>query len=210
MQQICINSSKEITEAHKEKDEQFDNRRIRYDIPTYLKFYSLYQYDRLKFRNLMNIWLETKEGKNRTYLTLYKKQKEILELCYIKDEKGQPLRDCDEKNIISIRALHYEPIFNVLQKKRQVGYHEKLYEYLMGIGVVPVLMTEEEKNSSFEYKGLMIYCYDKQAEILGSWDLPIRERVLLHKKLLKMLYNGIDLEEALRELRNDKMVNRKA
>ena len=43
--------------------------RVRYEVPTYIKFYSLYQYDRDKFRQLLNEWLETKEGKNRTLQT---------------------------------------------------------------------------------------------------------------------------------------------
>ena len=50
-------------------------KRIRYKVPTYIKFYSIYQYDRLLFRKLMNEWLASKEGKNRTLKTLAKEQK---------------------------------------------------------------------------------------------------------------------------------------
>ena len=38
-------------------------KRIRYDVPNYLNFYSLYQYDRNKFRESLRAWLKTDEGK---------------------------------------------------------------------------------------------------------------------------------------------------
>lgn len=138
--------------------------RIRYDIPTYEKFYSIYQYDRLKFRELMNDWLKSKEGENRTLETLRAKQEEVVNVCYVKDERGKPKRDCDEKHIFRCRILQklHEEIFQEIMFKRMGG------KLLRG--------------------DFITICYEeKQAEIKDSWQLSIQDRVKAHIKLLRKL-----------------------
>ena len=144
--------------------------RIRYDIPTYLKFYTVFQYDRLKFREKLNKWLETEEGKNRTVLTLAKKQKEILEQCYIRDKDGNKMRDCDEPYILSEHRL---------QK-----FHELIYQRLVSIGLISIFSSQKK---SYLLKGLMIHPEEKQAEINDSWQLSLKDRILAHIKLLRIL-----------------------
>lgn len=141
-------------------------KRIRYDVPTYIKFYSIYQYDRLKFRELMNEYLKTEEGKNRTLETLKRKQNEILDICYVRDENGRPLRDCDEKHIFRT---------SILQK-----LHEQIYAEL---GLNP--FTE----STYEVGGLIVYPEEKQAELKDTWNMSINDRVKAHIKVLRKLRN---------------------
>ena len=139
-------------------------KRIRYEIPTYIKFYSIYQYDRLKFRELMNEWLKTEEGENRTYETLIRKQNEILDICYVRDENGKPLRDCDEKHIFRT---------SILQKLHELIYAE--------LGLNP--FTE----STYEVSGLIVYPEEKQAELKNTWNMSINDRVKAHIKVLRKL-----------------------
>lgn len=139
-------------------------KRIHYEVPTYIKFYSIYQYDRLKFRELMNDWLKTSEGKNRTYETLKQKQKSILDICYIRDDKGRPLRDCDEKHIFRSGTLQ--------------RLHEQIYAEL---GLNPFA------ESSYEVNGLIVYPEEKQAELKDSWNMSLSDRVKAHIKVLRKL-----------------------
>lgn len=142
--------------------------RIRYKIPTYEKFYSIYQYDRLKFRELMNAWLLSQEGKNRTLETLREKQKEILEQCYILDENGNKKRDCDEIHIYRIGVLQRirELIFQEIMLKRMGG------KLLQGDYLI------------VDYEG-------QQAEMKDTWQFSIKDRVKIHIKLLRRLRNAV-------------------
>lgn len=138
--------------------------RIRYDIPTYEKFYSIYQYDRIKFRELMNAWLKTDEGKHRTLETLRQTQESILNQCYILDSNGKPKRDCDEKHIFRVSFLQklHEQIFQEIMFKRMSG---KLLK-----GDIVIIHDEEQ-----------------QAEIKDSWQMSIKDRIKVHIKLLRKL-----------------------
>ncbi len=150
-------------ENERKKIEEIPER-IRYDIPTYEKFYSIWQYDRLKFRELMNAWLKTKEGKERTLETLREKQKEVLEKCYILDENENKKRDCDEKHIFRCKNLQriHELIFKEIMFKRMSGKLPK--------------------------GDFITICYEEQqAEIKDSWTMSIKDRVKAHIKLLRKL-----------------------
>lgn len=146
-------------------------QRVRYDIPTYEKFYSIWQYDRLKFRQLMNQWLNTDEGENRTLESLREKQKEVLDQCYILDEDGNKKRDCDEKHIFRYGTLEkiHEAIYNEIMFKRMEGH---IY-----VGEEIVINDEE--------------C---QAEIKDSWQLSIKDRIKVHIKLLRRLRENNTVE----------------
>lgn len=135
-------------------------KRIRYKIPTYIKFYSIYQYDRLMFRELLNEWLRSKEGINRTPETLKKEQRRILDICYVRDEKGKPLRDCDEKHIYRYATL------------------QKICETLYNLG-------QEARNIPCLY----FFDDEKQAEVKDTWHLPIYKRVKIHIEVLRRIYD---------------------
>ena len=96
-------------------------------------------------------------------------QWEILKLCYIR-ENGVIKMDSDEKSIFR---------YAVLQK-----IHELLYEYT-------------DKNSIKD--GVMVWDDEKQAEILGTWKLPVKSRVKIHLHLLRLLRQGKNLKEAVDE-----------
>jgi len=142
-------------------------KRVRYAIPTYIKFYSIYQYDRLKFRELMNEWLKSEEGKNRTYQTLQKKQAEILDACYIK-ENGKPKCDCDEKHIFRTKTLQrlYELIYNELDV-------DKVFNPFY--------------SNNFEFNGFIVYPDEQQAELKDTWNMSLGDRVKAHIKVLRKL-----------------------
>lgn len=173
------NEEQEAKEAYKSL---LQTGRIRYEIPTYLKFYTVFQYDRLKFRAELNKWLKTPEGINRTVATLEKKQREILENCFIRDKEGNKLRDSDEPYVLSEYRLQ--------------RIHELIYEILVSKGIISLfsiqkrlahMMNEKIPEKPYILKGLMIYPEEKQAEIYGSWELPLKDRILVHLKLLKKL-----------------------
>lgn len=138
--------------------------RIRYDIPTYEKFYSIYQYDRVKFRELMNDWLKTSEGQHRTLETLRQIQESILNKCYILDSNGKPKRDCDEKHIFRVSFLQklHKQIFQEIMFKRMSG------KLLKG-------------------EFILMHYEDEQAEIKDSWQMSIKDRIKVHIKLLRKL-----------------------
>ena len=85
-------------------------KRIRYKIPTYTKFYSIWQYDRNKFKNLIN---DRKLGLNNYT------QAEILEMCFIRDDMGRKQRDSDEKHIFRIAVLHriHHKLYKLYEKE---------------------------------------------------------------------------------------------
>lgn len=146
-------------------------KRIHYDIPTYLKFYTIYQYDRNKFKEMMKQWIKTEEGQNRTYETLKAKQDEVLEQCYILDETGKRKRDCDEKHIFRYGALQNirSQIYQEIMFKRIEGYRLK--------------------------EGFIVMDYDgEQAEINNTWQLPLKDRIRLHLKLLRRLRENYTVE----------------
>lgn len=155
-----------------------ETKRVRYAVPTYIKFYSIYQYDRNKFTELLKIWLATEEGKTRTLETLKAKQEEILNLCYQRAIDGSKLRDSDEVNIFRYNTL--ENVYNLV-------YNE--------LGVNPFI------EESYKQDGLAIYPDEQQAEIIGTWQLPIKQRVIIHIRLLRLLRKGLSIKEALCQMK---------
>ena len=132
-------------------------KRIRYDVPKRLNFYTLYQYDRDKFRKLLEEWLKTDEGKNRTLETLRAKQDEILEQCFIRDENDHKLRDSDEKHIYRYITLH-----KILRE-----IYDKIQWEFINSGSIFIV---DDINLDYD---------DKTAEIKGTeWGMSIKDRVI--------------------------------
>ena len=170
MAQLSFNFDS-LLKAVEMTDIEAPKKRIRYAVPTYIKFYSLYQYNRDKFRKLMKEWLNTEEGKNRTYATLRKKQNEILELCYARDEYGNKLKDSDEQHIYRIRTLH--------------KIYEQIYAYYIA-------------SFSLEKQGLRIDAEEKQAWLdIDDLKMSIKNRVIIHIRLLRLLRRGLSIKEAI-------------
>lgn len=155
-------------------------KRVRYEVPKCLNFYTLYQYDRKKFRTLLNSWLKSEDGKNRTSKSLQIKQNEILEKCFIRDDNGNKLRDSDEKHIFRYRTLHkiYEKIYN--EVKLQFLKNGKIYS------------VDGFTNSVEEH----------QAWIDKTDNLSIKDRIVIHIRLLRLLRKGLSIKEALYEIKN--------
>lgn len=152
--------------------EQKKKIRIRYKVPNYLKFYSLWQYDRDAFRELLKQWLATEEGKNRTLETLKAKQNEILARCYLLDNDGNRLRDSDEPHIYRIKTLH-----SIL---REIYLNVVFFN------------TNEINELNIDYE-------EQTAEIKGTeWGMSIKERVLIHIKLLRLLRKGLSIKESIK------------
>lgn len=172
------------------------SKRVRYEMPTFIKFYSLYQYDRVKFSKLLKIWLETNDGKNRTLETLQAKQNEILELCYKRDVNGKPLKDSDEKHIYRVSVLNY--LKKDKYDKRPFGIYTQLYAYVNKNAI--------EKRERYEQDGLAVYPQEEEAEILNTWNLPLGDRVKIHLKLLRLLRNGFTIKGALEVLKNENQI----
>ena len=148
-------------------------KRIRFEIPTYKKFYSIWQYDRLKFRELLNIHLRNPAT------SPFKNQWEILDECYVRDEKGLKLKDSDEKHIF--RAGVLERIYG------------KIFDYT---GIMP-----NEEAGIIKENGLNIYPSECQAEIEGTWQESIENRLRLHIKLLRLLREGFSIRESILKLK---------
>ena len=167
-----------------------DNKRVRYEVPKCLKFYTLYQYDRDKFNKLLKIWLDTDDGQNRTIETLKAKQDEILELCYKRDRYGRPLKDSDEKHIFRYSVLNY--LKKDKYDKRPYGIYTQLYNYVSKNAI--------DIRERYEQDGLVVYPNEQEAEIVNTWKLPIKDRVIIHIRLLRLLRKGLSIKEGLWQL----------
>lgn len=88
--------------------------------------------------------------------------------CHINPDTNEIQYNGDERHIFRIRTLH------------------KLYSLIYGYCDIDIFESFEKK----ELYGLTIWGEDKQAEIKGSEMLPIKDRVLLHIKLLRDLRKG--------------------
>lgn len=100
-------------------------------------------------------------------------QEQILELCYLRDSEGKVIYDSDEPHIFRYRVLQriYTEIFDNLDC------------YMRN----PELIN-----------GLNLHFDERQAEIAGSWALPLYKRVKIHIELLRHLRKGIIPERAVR------------
>lgn len=196
MVQLSLNIGAEYFETP-EPIEVEENTRIRYEVPTYIKFYTIYQYDREKFTKLLKIWLETDEGKNRTLDTLKAKQDEILELCYKRDENGNKLRDSDENHIFRYPTLAkiYKLIYN------QIGANpfNTFYEQDGLIVSRDVYTKEDYTYQGKTYKGQKFV--NVSASVKGTDNLPIKLRVIIHIRLLRLLRKGLSIKEALCQMK---------
>lgn len=97
---------------------------------------------------------------------------------HINPDTNEIQYDGDERHIFRIKTLH------------------KLYSILYGYSGVNVFEQFERKNLN----GLTIWGEERQAEIKNTSYLPLKDRVTLHIKLLRLLRKGFSIEEALNDI----------
>lgn len=97
---------------------------------------------------------------------------------HINPETEEIQYDGDERHIFRVKTLH------------------QLYSIIFGYSGVNVFEQFERK----DLNGLTIWGEEKQAEITGTSNLPIKERVKKHLQLLRLLRKGFSVEEALYDI----------
>ena len=97
---------------------------------------------------------------------------------HINPETNEIQFDGDERHIFRIKTLH------------------KLYSMLYGYSGVNVFEQFERK----DLNGLTIWGEERQAEIQNTSYLPLKDRVKIHIKLLRLLRKGFSIEEALYDI----------
>lgn len=104
------------------------------------------------------------------------------EFWHINPETGEREYNGDERHIFRVKTLH------------------KLYSILYGYCIDDVLEQFEVK----QINGMTLYGEDKQAEITGTGNLTIKQKVLLHLKLLRLLRKGFSVSASLQRMKNKK------
>lgn len=97
---------------------------------------------------------------------------------HINPDTNEIQYDGDERHIFRIKTLH------------------KLYSMLYGYSGVNVFEQFERK----DLNGLTIWGEERQAEIQNTSYLPLKDRVTLHIKLLRLLRKGFSIEGALNDI----------
>ena len=90
---------------------------------------------------------------------------------HINPETNEIQFDGDERHIFRVKTLHH------------------LYSIIFGYSGVNVFEQFERKNID----GLTIWREERQAEITGTSNLSIKERILIHLKLLRLLRKGFSV-----------------
>ena len=156
-----------------------NNKRIRYNIPTYKKVYSVYQYHRNKYSSIFKKIqaLALKYDESIFYKT---SPYRVLDICYKRDKHGHLQHLGDERQIFRYKALE-----NVL--KEIANYILIAYEIMPCPDVLNYL-----------YKRTHLIIYDEnQAELLETIGKPITIRLKTHITLLKCLHAGMEIENAV-------------
>ena len=103
------------------------------------------------------------------------------EFWHINPDTGEREYNGDERHIFRIRTLHalYADIFaHCLVDYNLFGDFEKL-----------------------EIDGMIFWGNEKQAELKNSENLSIKQKVLLHIKLLRLLRKGFSVKEAIEKMK---------
>ena len=179
-----INEWRNGRKRTKEEKAKYPKMRIHYVIPTYKKVYSLYVFDWFKYAKIFKRvqQLAFKYGKHIWDNT---SPYRVLNLCYIRDELGELQALGDEKHIFRYKDLHklYVEIAECILRTYKIQASNDVLNYL------------------YKRTGIKLY-YDKIscAEIAGTEYLSIKERFKIHSELLRRLYKGVELEEAIKQV----------
>lgn len=179
------------------------SKRIRPPEPVWDKFYSVYAFNETKYHDICDAF------KNHKWFKLYKypelriheltnctsKDKELFkELSYVLDEEGQKQHLGDEKHIYRYKTLNKvkELIANYIDyhftnKKPGSEYYTLYIEKY-----TDVYYTHQ----GTQYKGQKFKIIE--VEINNTWQLSIKQRLLIHLQALRLLRQGHSIEEACR------------
>lgn len=102
--------------------------------------------------------------------------------CHINPLTDELQYDGDERHIFRVRNLQH--------------IYSKLYGFT---GVNPL-----ERADKIEMDGLTVHLEDMQAEIKGTEMLPIKERLHIHIRLLRLLKQGYEVKEAVEKVKGEK------
>lgn len=180
-----INSRKCSKLRKRSKKKTKKEKRTHFLFPTYKKIYTVCQLDWKKYAAMF------KKLRKRAYCLYYGKSHkaalrywqniaayEIAQKCYIYDKYGILRYLGDEKHIYRMNSLQeiYSRIYNYCEK-----------EALQKFGVS-------------KQHGLICFIEDQQAELEGTWKLPIKQRLKVHIQILRNLQKGLSLEESIKEI----------
>ena len=93
-------------------------KRKRAKYPSYVKFFSIYEYDRKKFKKLIDEYFSKNEKQKKIKLLKNLNPHEILNECYLKDKNGKRIRDVGERHIYRLKTLYllYHEIGRIIFK----------------------------------------------------------------------------------------------
>ena len=166
-----------------EEREKYKGIRAHYNIPSYKKIYSVYQYDQEKFNK---IWGRIQKLSFKYGRHIYDNTNpyRVLKLCYVRDEQGGLVHLKDEKHIYRYKALHRinELIANTLREKHNIQ------------------TTREALTDLYKETGIIYYNDDIEPtadlETLTLKPLYIRLKVAI--RLLRLLNcDDISIKEAV-------------
>ena len=159
------------------------------------KIYSVYQFDWFKYAKIYS---------KLQYLSLEYDSKifnnvnpyRVLKLCYLRDKKGNKIHLGDEPHIF--RYAIYHRILNEIAEFLTIAYeleqNKDVLNYLTKRTNIVVYNTDEEQKDDKEKD---ILC----AEFQDLKNKPFDIRFKVHCRLLKGLYKGLEIEEAVEEAR---------
>lgn len=149
-------------------------------LPSYKKVYSVYVSDRDKYTNIFKKLNKLAEKLNNPDIVLNASPYKILNHCYIYED-GEKKHQGDEKHIFRYRSLH------------------KIYELIYQYGKSPVGKLQLTCELEWEQQGVSFY-WDwetgGEACIISSQDLPLKQRIKIHIKMLRLLRSGYDIKRA--------------
>ena len=177
-------------------------KRVRFSKPDWVNFYTIYAFNEIKYHDICNAF------SNHNWFKLYKYPELpierltnctlydinlFIELSYVLDN-GQKQHLGDEKHIFRYKTLNKikELIANYIDYHSQ--QQELKTEYY-------TLFIEEYIDDYYTYKGTQYKGQNFkiiEVEINNTWQLSIKQRLLIHIEALRLLRKGLDIEEACR------------
>ena len=200
MQQV-IQQSLGLAYSNPDPPNPKPKKRVRFSETVWVKFYSVYAFNESKFHDICDAFEKHK------WLKLYKypelriheltnctsKDKVLfLNLSYALDEEGQKQHLGDEKHIYRYKTLN--KIKELIANYIDYHYTEELpqSEYF-------TLYIEKYTDDYYTYRGTQYKGENfviAEVEINNTWQLSIKQRLLIHIKALRLLRQGHSIEEA--------------
>lgn len=180
---------------------------------TWDKFYSVYMFDNIKYHKLVEKYPNTSLN-------------ELKEKCFVRDDKGNRIHLGDQKHIYRINTLHniQTELAGYCEgfKKEISNYWDYNCSGSVHCGHF-TLFYERYDKGSYEYGGLIqkpaiaqLSLFDTkpqrklynikephdiwQVEIDNTCLLPIKDRVTIHLKVLKLCRKGIGIKTAVKSI----------